>query len=109
MFTLLVSPRFSVLVFRTIIEFPMILTCISHATSPVADYLLWFYNIFFLLIIIKQEPNLHGADVRSYTVEKLDNQNFQKVTLFSCFYIICLLYTSPSPRDATLSRMPSSA
>ena len=22
---------------------------------------------------------------------------------------ICLLYTSPSPRDATLSRMPSSA
>ena len=23
--------------------------------------------------------------------------------------IFCLLYTSPSPRDATLSRMPSSA
>ena len=23
--------------------------------------------------------------------------------------VICLLYTSPSPRDATLSRMPSSA
>ena len=26
-----------------------------------------------------------------------------------CHYISCLLYTSPSPRDATLSRMPSSA
>ena len=25
------------------------------------------------------------------------------------FLILCLLYTSPSPRDATLSRMPSSA
>ena len=25
------------------------------------------------------------------------------------FYTTCLLYTSPSPRDATLSRMPSSA
>ena len=25
------------------------------------------------------------------------------------YYKICLLYTSPSPRDATLSRMPSSA
>ena len=25
------------------------------------------------------------------------------------FYDGCLLYTSPSPRDATLSRMPSSA
>ena len=24
-------------------------------------------------------------------------------------YMYCLLYTSPSPRDATLSRMPSSA
>ena len=24
-------------------------------------------------------------------------------------HLICLLYTSPSPRDATLSRMPSSA
>jgi len=24
-------------------------------------------------------------------------------------YTTCLLYTSPSPRDATLSRMPSSA
>ena len=24
-------------------------------------------------------------------------------------YLCCLLYTSPSPRDATLSRMPSSA
>ena len=27
----------------------------------------------------------------------------------SNFYYNCLLYTSPSPRDATLSRMPSSA
>ena len=27
----------------------------------------------------------------------------------SAFLIFCLLYTSPSPRDATLSRMPSSA
>ena len=30
----------------------------------------------------------------------------------ACFYTCddtCLLYTSPSPRDATLSRMPSSA
>ena len=31
-------------------------------------------------------------------------------TKFSCFEdLLCLLYTSPSPRDATLSRMPSSA
>ena len=34
------------------------------------------------------------------------------VLLVKCPYIereSCLLYTSPSPRDATLSRMPSSA
>ena len=29
--------------------------------------------------------------------------------LSKSMYPICLLYTSPSPRDATLSRMPSSA
>ena len=28
---------------------------------------------------------------------------------FIAAHRICLLYTSPSPRDATLSRMPSSA
>ena len=31
------------------------------------------------------------------------------VGFLSIIYIACLLYTSPSPRDATLSRMPSSA
>ena len=35
--------------------------------------------------------------------EKKGNYTLQKT------YFTCLLYTSPSPRDATLSRMPSSA
>ena len=34
--------------------------------------------------------------------------NVHKGTTYKHCYI-CLLYTSPSPRDATLSRMPSSA
>ena len=34
-------------------------------------------------------------------------QAFAQTTYQSIY--ICLLYTSPSPRDATLSRMPSSA
>ena len=34
---------------------------------------------------------------------------FQGVVTASAFSGDCLLYTSPSPRDATLSRMPSSA
>ena len=32
-----------------------------------------------------------------------------KVSILSGVFEGCLLYTSPSPRDATLSRMPSSA
>ena len=34
---------------------------------------------------------------------------YTSAVIDSPFIIICLLYTSPSPRDATLSRMPSSA
>ena len=36
-------------------------------------------------------------------------QMFHLVPYLSLLENICLLYTSPSPRDATLSRMPSSA
>ena len=38
-------------------------------------------------------------------IKKYKNGN----TLENLKWGICLLYTSPSPRDATLSRMPSSA
>ena len=38
-------------------------------------------------------------------VNHIDEKGLGKDTIF----IYCLLYTSPSPRDATLSRMPSSA
>ena len=48
-----------------------------------------------------------GATVRSKgTVRKLASWGLS--TLIQLLYP-CLLYTSPSPRDATLSRMPSSA
>ena len=36
-------------------------------------------------------------------------QIFKNIHQFKGEGDICLLYTSPSPRDATLSRMPSSA
>ena len=41
----------------------------------------------------------------------LQTKNLNKVYNSEFLYLIssCLLYTSPSPRDATLSRMPSSA
>ena len=40
---------------------------------------------------------------------ELELQALIKNTVLNGAPIICLLYTSPSPRDATLSRMPSSA
>ena len=44
-------------------------------------------------------------------VEKLALQHKPKLIIAggSAYSRVCLLYTSPSPRDATLSRMPSSA
>ena len=47
-------------------------------------------------------------------IEELNEETFEKETkavndFISRLETICLLYTSPSPRDATLSRMPSSA
>ena len=38
-----------------------------------------------------------------------NNELEQKTFLVNEQYIVCLLYTSPSPRDRTRSRMPSSA
>ena len=56
-----------------------------------ADLLLSENGVFALIIPFKEE------------------ENFIALAKESELYPICLLYTSPSPRDATLSRMPSSA
>ena len=60
---------------------------------------------------------LFFPESKNYLVHSLGYMVFTSVllTLFIMFlfslalYIICLLYTSPSPRDRTRSRMPSSA
>ena len=63
--------------------------------------------------------DLGAADVRTFSdgeiqVEIKDNVRGSDVFVVQSTsspgnHNICLLYTSPSPRDATLSRMPSSA
>ena len=46
--------------------------------------------------------------VKGYTLKQdLSNKKFTNEEI--AHYLICLLYTSPSPRDGLLSRMPSSA
>ena len=56
---------------------------------------------------LKEELRLHKG------VEDIFGSMFEQLNLFdsinSGYKRDCLLYTSPSPRDATLSRMPSSA
>mgnify|MGYP003310406498 CR=1 FL=1 len=52
----------------------------------------------------KFSPSKH---LRKYNLINLDQSNFS-IEQYNDKYT-CLLYTSPSPRDATLSRMPSSA
>ena len=49
-------------------------------------------------------------DVLEVTVEDVINAPSDYDAVYNYdLYRDCLLYTSPSPRDATLSRMPSSA
>ena len=52
---------------------------------------------------------LEGNDPSSAAVVPLINQNAGLTFVTGILIMICLLYTSPSPRDGLLSRMPSSA
>ena len=51
-----------------------------------------------------------GSFLHYYFYSEPDIRNREAFLLVTVVWVlICLLYTSPSPRDATLSRMPSSA
>ena len=58
----------------------------------------------------EEVERLRGSIKIEYSLCKNQSQKLWKL-LNSEPYVntLCLLYTSPSPRDATLSRMPSSA
>ena len=48
-------------------------------------------------------------DAQQQLAQHLSESEWQPDTSGTLLALGCLLYTSPSPRDATLSRMPSSA
>ena len=56
-----------------------------------------------------REVGLHDDDARKDIIEMRNLLETWRDTRRGVWSTICLLYTSPSPRDATLSRMPSSA
>ena len=60
----------------------------------------------------KKKLSTNPIDNVSYKIAEVSGVGevvFQKEKKIELLYKCCLLYTSPSPRDATLSRMPSSA
>ena len=70
-------------------------------------------------IIVKKPLKLDcGKTINNFplayeTYGKLNANKDNAILVFHALtgdqFVTCLLYTSPSPRDATLSRMPSSA
>ena len=56
------------------------------------------------------EQNLFEySRLRNFDYGPNNRSNISCLSPYITHGVICLLYTSPSPRDATLSRMPSSA
>ena len=76
----------------------------SHEVTPAIGDIFQKQDGIQLEIRLNLEAFLSGIDLSdiSNTDEATQSAEYD-------FYRGCLLYTSPSPRDATLSRMPSSA
>ena len=76
--------------------------------SPVVDVLrlgliwTWVMELFFLLSGVGAWYALKSRTAGAYLAERVKR-------LLIPLYTVCLLYTSPSPRDRQRSRMPSSA
>ena len=90
---------------------PMMVGGLAVATYGIVEALR--HNIHLILILpFKNEQTPHLENVTIYGLNEIEQFfPFERVAAFmkQKRYYICLLYTSPSPRDATLSRMPSSA
>ena len=89
---------------------------------PVERFFLYFYGtILYVNKSTHEQPSIYDVELvqdTNYSIEK-ENESDSKNLAFVSFTINddyqprlikrCLLYTSPSPRDRSLSRMPSSA
>ena len=68
----------------------------------------YFFHVF-CLIIRNNYKVIHGIEEAGLVIGLVRKLLKAKVVFDMDSHMTCLLYTSPSPRDATLSRMPSSA
>ena len=87
---------------KTIVRNELMASILQDATNPMLE----LNN--FLSILPEEQPNgVRSKDLVFNVIKTLADtgKSIDKIT----FNIGCLLYTSPSPRDRTRSRMPSSA
>ena len=64
------------------------------------------------LIVARQKPDQEKLSAYECGFEPFEDARVKfdvRFYLVAILFIICLLYTSPSPRDLSTSRMPSSA
>ena len=81
-------------------------TWLMRGTLIVPQTLAWFISIAMVLLGLQKLQNIETFATMFLNYDLLA----QKWVRYGYVYpFVCLLYTSPSPRDATLSRMPSSA
>ena len=67
------------------------------------------FLVVFISIWVEEWDRIVSFITRAGLVAFILNMTMIFIGYFMAKYLACLLYTSPSPRDATLSRMPSSA
>ena len=98
--------------FKWPLNFPDIGQWILNGWFPISERLIIL--LFAIVSSIFFQPTLAEAQSLSPGwIAEVFLRNFFLMVLVAgglhWYFYICLLYTSPSPRDATLSRMPSSA
>ena len=74
---------------------------------PISEYLNWFNT---LPAALQSQVNQHwGQPQDNFMAVNRDGTDYFVLPRYRNGNMFCLLYTSPSPRDGLLSRMPSSA
>ena len=69
------------------------------------------FSIYLVAVFLNAFVDLGHKIIIQNTIFMIYGEQQQLIltAIVNAMILICLLYTSPSPRDATLSRMPSSA
>ena len=73
-----------------------------------------FLVFLMVLVLFAASGYVFSGHFAGFVLDNFELLEGSEISAKRCFYsfrdgIVCLLYTSPSPRDRTRSRMPSSA